>query len=99
MADIEQNKLDVVYEYLRHEFPNCSITDKESFDYIGQSFTIRSNKELYLLTIQEAFFKDRSIEKISSWLKGSELSKRLAGKPNLRFLVNYKGAISVRKVV
>ena len=93
MAEIDQDKINIVMNYLEEEFPECSITNTESFDYKGQSFTIVCDGDLYLLTINKSFFEENSTDKISSWLINSDPKKKLLKNPNRRQVVRMNGEI------
>jgi hypothetical protein len=93
MAEIDQDKINSVMNYLKKEFPECTISNTKSFEYKGQSFTITCGDDLYLLTINKSFFEENSTDKIFAWLPNSDLKKELLKNPGRRQVVRMNGEV------
>jgi len=91
MADIEQNKIDVVYKYLKDEFPECSIEDKYSFDRFAQTFKVKHRESFYLVVISGEFFINFDVSSIYAKLNQFCLAKHLQENVNSLIIVTDKG--------
>jgi len=91
MIDIEQNKIDVVYKYLKDEFPECLIEDKYSFDRCAQKFKVKHRESFYLVVISGEFFINSDVSSIYAELKKFCLAKHLQENVNSLIIVTSEG--------
>jgi len=92
---IPEEKVNVVREYLKHEFPDHDIPDYFDTNIMGQSFYIvGENKKV---SVRRVFLEERTIPQISAFLKISELGKQLYEAGITHIIVENNGSITPLK--
>lgn len=88
---MEDNKLDIVRNYLSSAFPGDSVEEKYDFDRCAQTFKIHHNNESLLLKVDENFLSDNNEDEIFTVLDNQEISKLLKDNKELGVFVGNLG--------
>jgi agmatine/peptidylarginine deiminase len=88
---IDQEKINVIREYLQSEFQACEVTDLEDHDYMAQKFRIKCEGAAYLVTVRRKFLDDNRAPRIGEELLRFQLADYLRKVGNARVFVTDKG--------
>jgi hypothetical protein len=71
LSEINEQKLEVVREMLRHGFPGLAVEDAaDELDHATRFFSIRQGREpRHRLSVSREFFDDHSLERIEPLLQ------------------------------
>ncbi|MBI5524434.1 MAG: hypothetical protein HY910_17555 [Desulfarculus sp.] len=64
----DEEKLQIIRECLRNDFPEYNLADKNDFDRIAWTFRLTTNEKIYLITIGRDYMDDRSASEIKEHL-------------------------------
>jgi hypothetical protein len=74
---MDEKKLEKVREYLRSQFPGCTIEEGNDFPLRAQCFKIAQSDGVLLLKVGEIFIRDNPTEGISRLLEQWNVSELL----------------------
>jgi len=86
-----EEKLNVVRNYLRNEFPGYDLHDRYDFDRVAHTFRLTSENKVHLVTVSREFLDDHNASEISSSLEKSQLGNCFQGENILRAIVTNHG--------
>ncbi len=86
-----KEKLNVIANYLKAEFPGCDLDDRYEFERIAQTFRLDDGKKTYLVTVSRAFIDDHTPSKISKILESFQVRKYFNGDKISRVIITNKG--------
>jgi hypothetical protein len=88
---LSEDKLSVIRNYLRTEFPGFDLEDRYDSDRIAQTFRLDEGQKIHLVTVSREFIDDHTPSEISMILQGSHLKQFFYGEKVTRVLVTSKG--------
>ncbi len=82
----DEDKLEAIREYLKHEFNSSNIIDKHDIDRDAQTFNINGSGKLYIVTVEREFIDDNDADTISH-IMGRYALKNSFKNPKVKRLV------------
>jgi hypothetical protein len=88
---IPEDKLSVIRDYLRTEFPDFELDDRYDFDRIAQTFRLNAGQKTHLVTVSRKFIDDQTPARLSMILQESHLKQYFNNEKVARVLVTAEG--------
>lgn len=89
---MDEHKLGAVMQHLDEAFPGCDIVETHSFSSDAMSFRIAHDRGSLLLKVQDEFLEDTDSERITEFLRQSDVTNLLLQHPDLGVLITNDGA-------
>jgi hypothetical protein len=89
---MDEHKLGAVMQHLDEAFPGCDIVETHSFGADAMSFKIAHYSGSLLLRVSDKFLDNNDSERITEFLRQSDVTNLLVQHPNLGVLITNDGA-------
>ncbi len=78
--EIEKDKIQAVYKYLREEFPECEINNEYEPDLMTQKFRVECKESHYILKFHKSSWDDNRSSELYELLKRHDAAKLMLNK-------------------
>ena len=88
---LSEEKLKIVRDFLKSQFPDYELADKYDFSRMAQTFRLTTVERFYLITVLRKFLDDHNASEIKKILERSKLDEYLNRYKKIHLIITSSG--------